>query len=48
MANQFYIRAIPSHTEGRCATSRTRGRMQWTLKVLLTRALEADGEGVWS
>jgi hypothetical protein len=22
--------------------------MRWTLMVLLTRALEADGEGVWS
>jgi hypothetical protein len=35
-------------TEGRCATSSTRGGMRWTRKVLLTRAFDADGEGVWS
>jgi hypothetical protein len=47
-ANQFFIRAIPFHTEGRCATSPTRSGMRWTLTVLLTRALDADGEVVWS
>jgi hypothetical protein len=46
--NQFYIPSIPSHYEGRCATSTTRGGMRWTRRVLLTRAPEAYGEGVWS
>jgi hypothetical protein len=36
----FLIPAIPSHTEGRCAASRTRVGMRWTLTVLLTRALD--------
>ena len=40
--------AILSHSEGRCATSPTRGLMRWTRMVLLTRVLEADGEDVWS
>jgi hypothetical protein len=44
----FLLSAIPSHTEGRCATSRTRGGMRWTLTVHLTKAPDADGEGVWS
>src|ERR1700730_1995967 len=31
--------AIPPHTEGRCATSSTRGGMRWTRAALKTRAL---------
>jgi hypothetical protein len=46
--NQVYIPTIPSHTEGRCATSRTRSGMRWTRMVHLTRAPDADGEVVWS
>ena len=41
--------AIPSHTEGRFAIVTDVGcGMRWTLTVLLTRALDADGEVVWS
>src|SRR5258708_37063458 len=47
-ANQVYIRSIPLHTEGRCATSRTRSGMRWTRIVPLTRAPDADGEVAWS
>src|SRR5665213_3567572 len=38
---------IPSHKRGVSRSSWTRGGMRWTLGVLLTRALEADGKGVW-
>jgi hypothetical protein len=43
-----YIPPRPVPPEGRCATSSTRGGMRWTLMVLLTRALDADGEVAWS
>ena len=48
IANHHYILNRPVPPKGRCATSSTRGGMRWTLMVLLTRALEADGEDVWS
>ena len=35
-------------TEGRWPSSLTRGGMRWTRMALLTRALDADGEVVWS
>ncbi len=40
---------IPSHTEGRFAiVTDVGGGMRWTRAALLTRALFADGEVVWS
>jgi hypothetical protein len=49
LPNQNYILAIPSHTEGRFAiVTDVGGGMRWTRMVLLTRALDADGEVVWS
>jgi hypothetical protein len=45
----FLISAIPSHTEGRFAiVTDVGGGMRWTLTVPKTRALNADGEVVWS
>jgi hypothetical protein len=38
----------PIPKEGRCATSSTRDGERWTRMAPLTKALEADGEGVWS
>ena len=38
--------AIPSHSEGRCATYRRGAGMRWTWIARLTRAPEADGEVV--
>jgi hypothetical protein len=35
-------------TKGALRTSRTRGGMRWTQKMLLTRAFAADGKDVWS
>jgi hypothetical protein len=41
--------AVPPPLEGRFAiVTDVGGGMRWTLMALLTRALEADGEGVWS
>jgi hypothetical protein len=40
--------AIPPHTEGRCATSRTRSGVRWTRMRRWTIGAEADGEVVWS
>ena len=37
----------PVPLEGRCATSRTRSRMRWTLEARLTGERSADGEVVW-
>jgi hypothetical protein len=42
------IGAVSSHSRGVSRSSRTRGGMRWTRIALLTRALEADGEVVWS
>jgi hypothetical protein len=45
----FLICPIPSHTEGRFAiVTDVGGGMRWTLTMLLTTALDADGEVVWS
>jgi hypothetical protein len=38
----------PDPKEGRCATSSTRGGERWTRMAPLTKAPDADGEGVWS
>jgi hypothetical protein len=46
-ANQA-MKSHPDPKEGRCATSSTRDGSRWTLMALLTKALEADGEVVWS
>jgi hypothetical protein len=46
--NHAIYRAVLSRSEGRSRSSRTRGGMRWTPRVLLTRAHEADGEVVWS
>ena len=48
IANQSISMSIPSHLRGGSRSSRTRDGMRWTRMVLLTRALEADGEVVWS
>jgi hypothetical protein len=40
-------RFVSSHSRGVSRSSRTRGGMRWTRTVLLTRALDADGEVVW-
>src|ERR1700730_11375049 len=40
--------AIPPHSEGRCATSRTRSGKRWTRMRRWTIGAEADGEVVWS
>jgi hypothetical protein len=39
---------IPSHSEGRWPSSRTRGGSRWTRRLRLTSATDAYGEGVWS
>src|ERR1700722_624656 len=46
--NHFYISEIPSHSEGRCATSTARGGDAVDAEAPLTKAPEADGEIVWS
>ena len=43
-----YIRIRPVPPRGVSRSSRTRGGMRWTRRALLTKALEADGEVVWS
>jgi hypothetical protein len=40
--------AVSSHWRGGSRSSRTRGGMRWTRMALETKALEADGEAVWS
>jgi hypothetical protein len=39
---------VPSHKGAARDRHETRGGMRWTRTVLLTRAFDADGEGVWS
>jgi hypothetical protein len=39
---------IPSHSEGRCATSTARVGERWTRMAPLTKAPDAYGEYVWS
>jgi hypothetical protein len=47
--NQLYVSAVPPPLEGRFAIiSDVGGGMRWTQALLLTRALAADGEVVWS
>ena len=46
--NQSYIPAVPSHKGAARDRHETRDGMRWTRTVLLTRAPDADGEGVWS
>ena len=46
--NQHYSDLVPPHSEGRCATSRTRSGMRWTLAARLTGEPDADGKVVWS
>jgi hypothetical protein len=49
MQINFLISGIPSHTEGRFAiVTDVGGGTRWTLTALLTSALDADGEVVWS
>jgi hypothetical protein len=43
-----HINNHPVPKEGRCATSSTRDRMRWTRMAPLTKAPDADSEGVWS
>jgi len=44
----LYFQLSRPHLRGGSRSSRTRGGMRWTRMALLTRALEADGEVVWS
>src|ERR1700730_1442093 len=46
--NHFHIPRHPVPQRGVSRPSRTRDGMRWTRVVLLTRALPADGEVVWS
>ena len=46
--NQNYMIRRPVPQRGDTRSSRPRGGMRWTPMVQLTRALEADGEDVWS
>jgi len=46
--NQLHLSAVPSRKRGVAQRHETWGGMRWTRMVLLTRALEADGEDVWS
>jgi hypothetical protein len=47
--NQSHLSRYPAPQEGRFAIVTDVGcGMRWTRMVLLTRALEADGEVVWS
>ena len=45
--SEYYIRR-PVPQRGGSRSSRTRSGMRWTRVALLTKALPADGEVVWS
>jgi hypothetical protein len=47
-ANQAYDLPSRPTQRGDSRSSRTRGGLRWTRMALLTKAPEADGEGVWS